>query len=176
MNHQDVLARLRDVNVTDLFGTKKEVKELPNILRNDETIMYATSGFVDGNTWLITCTNKRILFLDKGMIYGLKQVEIPIEKINSVSYSKGLMFGNITIHHGSDHMEIKQINKITLNPLVDAINNEIENLKGEKNDPIQSKELSYSIADEIKKFKGLLDEGVITEDEFQTKKKELLES
>lgn len=177
MNHQDVLNRFKDINVTDLFGTKKEVKELPNIIRDDETIMYATSGFMDNNTWLITCTDKRILFLDKGMIYGLKQVEIPIEKINSVSHKKGLMFGAITIHHGSDHMEVKQINKDTLSPLVDTINNEIEKLKSNSGGTtLETKEVSYSVADEIIKFKNLLDEDVITEEEFQNKKKELLES
>ncbi|MTW85587.1 hypothetical protein F3157_07910 [Virgibacillus dakarensis] len=177
MNHQDVLDRFKEINVTDLFGTKKEVKELPNVIRENETIMYATSGFMENNTWLITCTDKRVLFLDKGMIYGLKQVEIPIEKINSVSHKKGLMFGTVIIHHGSDHMEINQINKATLNPLVEAINNEIENQKNKKDDkPYRSKEFSFSVADEIIKFKKLFDEGVITEGEFQAKKKELLES
>lgn len=175
MNHQDVLNRFGEVNVTDLFGTKKEVKELPNVLQENETIMYATSGFVDNNTWLITCTDKRIIFLDKGMIFGLKQVEIPIEKINSVSHSKGLMFGTITIHHGSDNMEIKQISKTTLTPMIEAINNEIEKTKDKNNNLTDSNNVT-SIADEISKFKDLLDAGAITEDEYEIKKTELLNS
>jgi|SRR5690625_342883 len=173
MNHQDVLDRFDEVSLTDLFGTKKEVKELPNVLRKDETIMYATSGFVDNNTWLITCTDKRIIFLDKGMIFGLKQVEIPIEKINSVSHSKGLMFGTITIHHGSAHMEIKQINKTTLNPMIEAFNNEIDKTKDKNNNVTDSDDVT-SIADEISKFKDLLDAGAITEEEYEVKKTELL--
>ncbi len=173
MDHQDVLNRFEEVNVTDLFGTKKEVKELPNILRSDETIMYATSGFMDNNTWLITCTDKRVIFLDKGLIYGLKHIEIPIEKINSVSHKKGLMFGTLTVHHGSDSMLIKQINKDTIDPMMEAINREINKARDFGNNSIKQRE-TVSAADEIKKFKELLDEGVLTQEEFDAKKKELL--
>ena len=37
-----------------------------------------------------------------------------------------------------------------------------------------SKEESFSSADEIKKYSGLKDEGIITEEEFQAKKKQIL--
>ncbi len=39
-----------------------------------------------------------------------------------------------------------------------------------------SEQIRYSVADEIRKFKELLDEGIITQEEFDKKKKELLES
>ena len=48
----------------DLFGTAKEVTHLPEILHDDESIKYLTSGLMDGTTWLIVCTQKRILLLD----------------------------------------------------------------------------------------------------------------
>jgi len=172
MNHEEILNRFKEINVTDTFGTKKEIKELPMILKEDEIIMYAASGFADGNTWLITCTDKRILFIDKGMIFGLKQVEIPIEKINSISYKKGLLFGEIVIYHGAAQMSISQIDKKALKPLVDAINNEIEKLKTDT--PVQQQQTTASAADELLKFKQLLDAEVITQEEFAAKKKELL--
>ena len=37
-----------------------------------------------------------------------------------------------------------------------------------------SKEESFSSADELKKYAGLKDEGIITEEEFQAKKKQIL--
>lgn len=171
MNHNDVLNRFKEVNVSDTFGTKKEIKELPKVLSSDEEIMYATSGFVDGNTWLITCTNKRILFLDKGMIYGLKQVEIPIEKINSISHKTGLIFGKLIVHHGSSEMVITNINKNTLSPMINALNAEIDKKREQTNNNQSS---PSSVADEILKFKQLLDQGIISEEEFQAKKKNLL--
>ncbi|WP_294584879.1 PH domain-containing protein [uncultured Staphylococcus sp.] len=83
-----IYKRFNEIGVHDLFGTKKEVKELPLLLKENEKIMYATSGLFEGNTYLIICTDKRLLFLDKGMIYGLKFHEFPFDKINSVSYKK----------------------------------------------------------------------------------------
>lgn len=172
MDYNDILARFKEVNVTDTFGTKKEMKELPMILKEDETIMYAASGFVDNNTWLITCTDKRLLFLDKGMVFGLKQVEIPIEKINSISYKKGLLLGEIIIYHGAAQMTIKNIQKEAVKPLADAINNEIEKHRSAANNT--SIQPTVSAADELLKFKQLLDAEVITQEEFDAKKKELL--
>lgn len=80
-------------------------------LKDNENIMYVTSGLYNNNTYLIVCTDLRLLFLDKGMIYGLKFHEFPFEKINSVSYKKGLLFGEIIIHHGSSSIAIGSISK-----------------------------------------------------------------
>jgi len=39
-----------------IFYTKKEIKHLPKILGEGETILALTSGFRDGKTWLCVCT------------------------------------------------------------------------------------------------------------------------
>lgn len=80
MTYEEILSRMKELGNIDTFGTKKEIKELPNIMYQGETIEYMMSGLLNGNTWLITCTNKRVLFLDKGMFFGCKQLEIPLEK------------------------------------------------------------------------------------------------
>ena len=48
---------------------------------------------------------------------------------------------------------------------------EFEAMKAQQN---VSNQQPFSVADELKKFKELLDMGIITEDEFNAKKKELL--
>jgi len=53
------------------YFTKKERNHLHKVLSPGEQIHAMTSGLHDGSTWLITITNKRVLFLDKGMLYGL---------------------------------------------------------------------------------------------------------
>ena len=113
----------------DTFGTKKEINYLPQILSEDEKIIYLTSGLMNNNTWLITCTNKRVIFLDKGMIYGLKQCETPLEKINSIEQKTGLIFGEMSIWDGASKMTIKNVMKKTVKPFVDAVNKAIENKK-----------------------------------------------
>ena len=148
-----------------ILGTKKEVKELTNIINDDEIITYATSGVYDGHTWLVVSTNKRIIFLDKGMLFGVNQIEIPLSKVNAVKYKKGLFIGEIEIWDGASMFRVKSVLKKTLIPFINAVNNSIEEMKKTQNSP------KLSVADEIMKFKRLLDEGGITQEEFDKKKK-----
>lgn len=70
-------------------------------------------------------------------------------------------------------------NKLTneeMEKVVDYIKERIEVCKEAKNNPIVAAPVAaVSVADEIKKFKELLDMGAITQDEFDAKKKQLLD-
>lgn len=167
---EEIEKMLSESGASDFWGTKKEVKELPNIIHDDETITYATSGLWDGKTWLIVSTDKRVIFLDKGMIFGLKQIEIPLNKINSIGQKRGLILGEIEIWDGASKMKITHISKETLDPFVKAVNGAKERMEKPKQHSVNQ----VSAADELIKFKGLLDQGVITQEEFDKKKKELL--
>ena len=152
-----------------IWGTKKEVKELPNIIGDDEIITYATSGVYDGHTWLVVSTNKRIIFLDKGMLFGVNQIEVPLSKVNSIKYRKRFFLGEIEIWDGASMIKVTNILKRTLIPFVNAVNDAIEEFE-----KLQKPLNQSSVADEIIKFKKLMDEGVITQEEFSKKKNELL--
>lgn len=154
----------------DTFGTKKEINYLPQILSANEKIIYLTSGLMNNNTWLITCTNKRVIFLDKGMIFGLKQCETPLEKINSIEQKTGLIFGEISIWDGSSKMTIKNVMKRTVKPFVDAVNKARENKNNNENSSSQPVDFVL----QLEKLAELKNKGIITEEEFQIKKKECL--
>ena len=110
----------------DRFFTKKQLRYLPEILLEREQVVAFSSGMMDGKTWLIALTDKRIIFLDKGMLYGLKQTSIPISKISSVSGETGMMFGKITISTGSDEKCISKVWKKTVRPFTNRLNEIIE--------------------------------------------------
>ena len=110
----------------DRFFTKKELRHLPEILLEREQVIAFSSGMMDGKTWLIALTDKRVVFLDKGMLYGLKQTSIPISKISSVSGETGIMFGKITISTGSDEKSISNVWKKTVRPFTNRLNEIIE--------------------------------------------------
>ena len=64
---------------------------------------------------------------------------------------------------------------IILNSIWEIANCIFEKSKGNKiNETVIKQELPQSNADELKKYKDLLDSGVITQEEFDTKKKQLL--
>lgn len=175
MTYEEIQKRLKELGQIDMFGTKKEVKELPNIMYDGETLEYLMSGFMNGNTWLIVCTNKRILFLDKGLIFGCKQLEIPLDKVNSVETSKGLLLGSIKVWDGASAMKIDNVQKFALQPFVTAVNKAREALKNNNQQiKVEKNDESNDYIKELEKLAELKEKGIITEEEFLSKKKQLL--
>lgn len=173
-NESRIQKQLSQLGILDTFGTKKELKALPEYINSDEDIKYVTSGFYENNTILLVLTNQRMLFLDKGLVYGVNKIEIPIDKINSVSYKKGLVLSNLKMFNGAAPIEVQNIANNTIEELTKEINNAIRNYNTPSNQSVNMIQNSFSAADEIKKFKELLDLGVITKEEFDLKKKDLL--
>jgi len=114
-------------------------------------------------------TNKRIIFLDKGLIFGLKQVEISLGKINSITQRLGLFLGEIDIWDGATKTEIKNVSKKAIPSFVKVANKAIEDFnKGDSN--------KNSVSDELLKLAELKEKGILTQEEFDKKKQELLNS
>ena len=177
-NKDDVMNELKSIPVYNQFFTKKEIAYLPEILGPDEHVLAVISGYLDGNTWIITLTPKRLICLDKGMIYGLKQREIPLDKINSVYQKRGLLLGSVTIQDGATSIKIDNIDKNCLPPFFDSLTHASEEYKKgmfqSSNDVDFGSANQTSGADEIMKYKNLLDQGIITQEEFDAKKKQIL--
>ena len=81
---------------------------------------------MDGNTWLITLTDRRVIFLDKGMLYGLKQTTIDLDKVNSISSSTGLLLGKISIEDGASSKLIENVGKKTVKNFTNKVQDAIE--------------------------------------------------
>ena len=159
---EEVQAQIKLLGEVDTFGTKKEVRYLPDILANDETILSLTSGFMDGNTWPIVCTERRVIFLDKGMIYALKQRETPLDKINSVEQKTSMMYGSIGIWDGATRMEIKNVMKKTVKPFVEAVNRAREALKvAEKHEQPSSANKGSDITSQLGRLADLREREIL---------------
>lgn len=121
----EVDAQLAALGSFDKWFTKKERKHLHEVLVPGETIKAMTSGLLDGNTWLVTVTDRRVLFLDKGMIFGLKQMELPMRQISAVAHSTGLVLGKLTVSTSGGAKEISQIDKRDVARVAAAISEQI---------------------------------------------------
>lgn len=164
--------RFKEVGVSDKFGTRKEIKELPKILAEDEIVNYATSGLLDGNTWLVVSTNKRVIFLDKGMIYGIKQKEIALNKINSIAQKRGMILGEIHIWDGAEKFNITHCQKDTIQPFIEATNKAIDELQSGSSYQLTSPQKSN--LEQLRELKELLDMGALSDEEFNREKEKLL--
>ena len=115
----------------------------------------------------ITVTNKRVY----GKAAFKRRVDLPFDKISSVGTS---VFNGIGVATASG--------KITFfycknrDEIFDTISNLLLERQGqqEHQETVVKQEIPQSNADELKKFKELLDNGIITQEEFDAKKKQLL--
>lgn len=161
----------------DQFFTKKELKHLPEVLMEGEQVLAFSSGFMDGNTWLIALTDKRILFLDKGMIFGLKQTAIDLDKVNAVSGETGLMLGKITIQDGAGSRTIDNVQKKTVmnftNKVRDAIEARKTSVRSQPSTPTTS-DAADDVVSKLERLAALLEKGVISQEEFNQQKAKIL--
>jgi len=68
--------------ISHLLGSK-EVKELPSIMWEDEDAEHMVQGIYNNGLGVLFATNKRLIFVDKGMFFGLKVEDFPYDKIAS---------------------------------------------------------------------------------------------
>lgn len=166
--------RLSDVVSNVAFGTKKEFFHLPNILNENEQPLAVASGVMDGNTWLITLTNQRVIFLDKGMLFGVKQVDVNLKDVVSVGGKTGLLLGSITISTSGQNYTIKDVAKASVIPFTNLVNATRNNLSANQENPIAGKDDNADIVSQLERIAALKEKGILTEDEFQQQKQRLL--
>lgn len=163
----------------DQLFTKKELNYLPQVLLDDEQVIGFASGLMDGNTWLISLTDKRVIFLDKGFLYGLKQSIINLDRVSAVSCKTGLMLGEISIHDGSATRTIKQVQKKAALNFTNLVRDAIEAIKfkGKSSTVPASSAASASgssVIDQLERLAVLKNQGILTQAEFEQQKSKLL--
>lgn len=158
-----------------IFWTQKEIRALPKILDQDETIKAVTSGMMNGATWLLACTNKRLIFLNRGMIYGLRQVQLPLDRIQSIDHEFTLVFGSISVWDGASSFCIRLVLKSSILPFVKATQEAMYALRTQQQKPAAA-HAPANIADQLTKLAELKEKGYLTNEEFQAQKHKLLGS
>lgn len=168
--------RLAKISGDQTFFTTKEFLHLPKILNAEETPLAVASGQMDGNTWLITLTSQRVIFLDKGILFGVKQVDVNLNNIVSVGGKTGLLMGEILISTSGQNYKIKNVPKTSVIPFTNMVND----YKNKISQTSMTKASSDTIQDfdqtmlKIEKLAKMRDEGILSEEEFQLQKNRLL--
>ncbi|MES2662335.1 MAG: PH domain-containing protein [Pseudomonadota bacterium] len=166
--------KIADEMGEDQFLTKKELSFLPATLMAWEQVLGFTSGQMDGNTWLIVLTDRRIIFLDKGLISGLKQFFIDLDNVQVVSGNTSLFSGKIHITDGSNHRIIENVWKKTIIFMTNKIQAAIELRKNNKYVAPQVSDKDSDPYERLEKLAVLKNKGIISEEEFVREKKKIL--
>lgn len=117
-------------------------------------------------------TNKRIIMAQQKVI-GQNFQTVAIDNLNDVTMTTGAVFGTIVIDTIKETFNVG-VNKIVAKNINNVIHDVLLSLKEDKKASANTNAPTASSADEILKYKNLLDMGAITQDEFDEKKRQLL--
>jgi len=161
------------------FRISSHLNFLIDILDDDEDVLFLFVGLAEnwgGASTACAVTNKdTIVFASKGLLGNDNLKRIKISDIKEVSVSSTLILNDIvevetlTEKFGLNFSGQEQA--IRVQNILRKYISRFEKENRSSNSTVLS---SLSPADEIKKFKALLDEGIISEQEFDEKKKQLL--
>jgi hypothetical protein len=120
-------------------------------------------------TGVFLATEKRVLFFAK-KLFGYDLESFPLTKVNAIEMSKGMMGKSITMKMSGNDVKVKWIN----NGDPEALVNYVREHMGEHKSTAPTSLSTDDIPAQIQKLAGLRDAGILTEDEFNSKKTELL--
>lgn len=151
------------------FLNKNLYKIFAPKIPDTERILFAAEGLStkSGNKVPVIVTNTNVYIISYASVLGGLSINtINRSKISSVS-SSGTFLANITINEGTVVYLIEGLRRDLAESLCSMISSPI---KVETNESTKQ----TSSADEIRKYKSLFDDGIINQEEFDKKKKELL--
>lgn len=166
-----------------IFYTHKEIRYLPKVLNEGEDILAITSGYLDARTWLAVCTNRRVLLLHRGMFFGLRQIQLNLDRIQSIDSSFTIFFGTIRLWDGANSVGINLVLKSSIAPFVKATQDAMDRYKRQMAHDIGNAVTNASktapvvnMTDELERLSKLKADGHLSDAEFAAAKIKLLES
>lgn len=155
---------------------EKSFAEIEKILRPDEEVLCAFTGLFaerKNNSTLsfvgVALTNQRLLI--GGQIKGLLKVSYTaqsfnVENINEISQTWSLIGGDLIIDTLGDDISIAESSRDAVNKIIADFDATLHSIKANKSGVVVQQ---TSVADELKKFKDLLDAYILTQEEFDAK-------
>lgn len=152
---------------------RREIAELPAIIQEDEEIFGLVQGVYNGGQGILVATNKRLLFIDKGIVYGLKVEDFGLDKITSIQYESGLIFADIKIMASGNVAKIQNVEKSSGRIFSEKVRAKLNEPKA-STAPVTVVQQQVDVADQLGKLAELKNQGILTQEEFDAQKKKLL--
>ncbi|EOS7838112.1 PH domain-containing protein [Enterococcus hirae] len=115
-------------------------------------------------------TNKRLFFFGK-RTFGFDSESFPYSNISSFEFAKKAMGYKISFYASGNKVNMKWISIGDINSFVNYVK---EKMEAKNHNNIEQNQSLTSPIQKVKELKELLDMEIITKDEFEKKKKELL--
>jgi hypothetical protein len=178
---EEIRAQINNLPHKYVFYTKKEINYLPEIMVEGEYIRALVSGYSGKRTILAACTNRRILLIDKGMFFGLRQWQIALDRIQSIDGDYVIMFGNIRVWDGASSVTLNMVLAKNIDPFIKEVRQAIDDFKRLSFNEVvgrgqaQVQPAPVDVASQLERLAALKEAGHLTEEEFQAQKYKLLQ-
>ena len=153
-----------------------------NKLNEGESIIVSSEGYIgemmgkgdkEQHNGVLVLTNERLVFYSKTW---LKEVHrsMPIRQISSINFTAGWLKKTLALVSNNDTIEFKFLGT---KEEIESFQKEVENIRDKINSASNSASNSVqeSIPDQIKKLAELKELGILSDEEFQSKKQSLLD-
>jgi hypothetical protein len=163
-----------------MAGYKKNLRLVQEHLDSEENIQASVYGTYERELMgsevpkngILVATEKRVVFFAKKM-FGHDMESFLFNNISSIENSKGFMGHSITIHASGNKVNMKWINSGNVKEFTEYVNEKLNSAK-EKSSNESTNTNEEDIPSQIQKLADLKEKGLLTEEEFENKKSELL--
>jgi len=159
------------------MGVGKELKKLPGLLLETEKVLNLARGTYDGKQGLVVLTDRRVMFMDEGA-FRSRLEDFPYSKVSSIQSEKGMMHGKLTVFASGNKAEIRNVvPKERAVEIGDYVRHRIaEGHAAEVTSaPAAVNSTAHDPYEALRKLGELRDAGVLTTEEFEAKKTDLLD-
>lgn len=147
----------------------REVSQLPDQLADGETVEQLETGKIGKKDGLLAVTDRRLLFVYRAT-FSTSTEDVPYAVIDSVEWRSKLTGGALTLHVRGREIEIKMIGG---QKVADVVRSRM----GQQSAPTAASTASAVEPDafaQIERLGELRDKGLLSAEEFEAKKAELL--
>ena len=124
-------------------------------------------GSTSVSNGVLLATNKRVVFFAKKLT-GYDMESFPLENISSIEAGKGMMGHKFSFFASGNKVKMKWIKNGNVEKFLEYVRNNIGKNSSSKSAP------KTDIPTQIRKLAELKEQGILTEEEFKSKKSELL--
>ena len=178
--------RLKSLSSGQLF-VGKELRTLVSQLMPLEELRSVAAGTYENKQGVVVLTDVRLFFYEKGLLFRERTEEFQISAISSVQAESGMMMAKLKVHASNNIAEIKHIVPKQRAKEIAELLRESINRKPSETAPAVTVNIAQipaatgsipaaggDLTHRLSQLKQMLDAGLLTQDEFDVKKAEIL--
>lgn len=165
---EDINRAMSHIGVT--FGVGRLVKELPRLLRHDESVSLLVNGANGDGPALVALTSQRVVVMYKAKMLFTHTDSFEFASISNIEFQAKIATGKLRIHAAGvkKPVEVKNVPRVDAERIIQAVRS--------GGTPSTTQRVGESIADRLLQLKELHAAGVLTDEQYAEKSAPLIDA